>query len=600
MIKTFSKFLKPYRWQFALAVLCIMLECGLEVVLPFLMNAMTKNGIEENGLGGYTMNLNYVLIIGSIMIGIAVLAFFLGVVGSKFSAIACRGLGYEIRKEEYQKLQKYSFSNVDSFRQSSLITRLTTDVQIISDTLCVSLRPALRAPLVMIFSLTFSLIISPLLSLIFVVSILVLGIMMFTIIKLVKPRFKLIQKLVDNINRVTQESIIAIKTLYNYYKDKDVLKTIKAYVKKDYELIKFQAANQELKNTATKALSINALSMPAGQIANYSTMIAIIYFGGLMAMSVDAAIVVEDIQTFLTYVLQLLATVMMFSNVLMAINRASASLFRVKEVLETDSEIINKEDSSLKITSGSIEFKNVDFKYESTSDEFVLKDINFNIKSGEFVGIVGQTGSSKSTLVYLMERYYEASNGQILLSANDIKEYSLKEVRDAISISFQSPTLFKGTVLENLKWGNKNATKDEIIEACKVADCYDFIENKLSDGFNTTISQGGTSVSGGQRQRLCIARALIKKPKILILDDSFSALDKITEARVKNNLKSILPDMTKIVISQKISTIQDADKIIVLDNGKISNIGTHDELIKIDPIYRDMYNLQVLGGEKDE
>ena len=587
MIKTFSKFLKPYRWQFALAVLCIVLECGLEVVLPFLMNAMTKNGIQDNGLGGYTMDLNYVLIIGSIMIGIAVFAFILGVVGSKFSAIACRGLGYEIRKEEYQKLQKYSFSNVDSFRQSSLITRLTTDVQIISDTLCVSLRPALRAPLVMIFSLTFSLIISPMLSLIFVVSIFILGIMMFTIIKLVKPRFKLIQKLVDNINRVTQESVIAIKT-------------IKAYVKKDYELIKFQAANQELKDTATKTLSINALSMPAGQIANYSTMIAIIYFGGLMTMSVNAAIVVEDIQTFLTYVLQLLATVMMFSNVLMAINRASASLYRVKEVLDTNSEIINKEDSNLKVKDGSIEFKNVDFKYESTSDEFVLKDINFKIKSGEFVGIVGQTGSSKSTLVYLMERYYEANNGEILLADENIKDYSLKEVRDAISISFQSPTLFKGTVIENLKWGNKNATKEEIIEACKVADCYDFVVNKLSDGFNTTISQGGTSVSGGQRQRLCIARALIKRPKILILDDSFSALDKITEARVKNNLKSTLPNMTKIVISQKISTIQDADKIIVLDNGKISNIGTHEELIEKDPIYRDIYNLQVLGGEKDE
>ena len=587
MIKTFSKFLKPYRWQFALAVLCIVLECGLEVVLPFLMNAMTKNGIQDNGLGGYTMDLNYVLIIGSIMIGIAVFAFILGVVGSKFSAIACRGLGYEIRKEEYQKLQKYSFSNVDSFRQSSLITRLTTDVQIISDTLCVSLRPALRAPLVMIFSLTFSLIISPMLSLIFVVSIFILGIMMFTIIKLVKPRFKLIQKLVDNINRVTQESVIAIKT-------------IKAYVKKDYELIKFQAANQELKDTATKTLSINALSMPAGQIANYSTMIAIIYFGGLMTMSVNAAIVVEDIQTFLTYVLQLLATVMMFSNVLMAINRATASLYRVKEVLDTNSEIINKEDSNLKVKDGSIEFKNVDFKYESTSDEFVLKDINFKIKSGEFVGIVGQTGSSKSTLVYLMERYYEANNGEILLADENIKDYSLKEVRDAISISFQSPTLFKGTVIENLKRGNKNATKEEIIEACKVADCYDFVVNKLSDGFNTTISQGGTSVSGGQRQRLCIARALIKRPKILILDDSFSALDKITEARVKNNLKSTLPNMTKIVISQKISTIQDADKIIVLDNGKISNIGTHEELIEKDPIYRDIYNLQVLGGEKDE
>lgn len=410
---------------------------------------------------------------------------------------------------------------------------------------------------------------------------------MMTIIKLVKPRFKMIQKLVDNINRVTQESIIAIKT-------------IKAYVKKDYELIKFQAANQELKDTATKTLSINALSMPAGQIANYSTMIAIVYFGGLMTMSVNAAIVVEDIQTFLTYVMQLLATVMMFSNVLMAINRANASLYRVKEVLDTNSEIIDKENSSLKITNGSIEFKDVDFKYESTSDEFVLKNINFKIKSGEFVGIVGQTGSSKSTLVYLMERFYEATSGQILIADNDIKSYSLEEVRDAISISFQSPTLFKGTVSENLKWGNKNATKEEIIEACKVADCYDFIANKLSDGFNTTISQGGTSVSGGQRQRLCIARALIKKPKILILDDSFSALDKITEARVKNNLKNILPDMTKIVISQKISTIQDADKIIVLDNGKITNIGTHEELLEKDDIYRDIYNLQVLGGEKDE
>lgn len=587
MIKTFSKFLKPYRWQFLIAVLCIVIECGLEVVLPFLMNAMTKNGIQEDGLGGYTMDLNYVLIIGSIMIGIAIFAFILGVVGSKFSAIACRGLGYEIRKEEYQKLQKYSFSNIDSFRQSSLITRLTTDVQIISDTLCVSLRPALRAPLVMIFSLTFSLIISPMLSLIFVVSILVLGIAMFTIIKLVKPRFKIIQKLVDNINRVTQESIIAIKT-------------IKAYVKKDYELIKFQAANEELKNTATKTLSINALSMPAGQIANYATMIAIVYFGGLMTMSVDAALAVEDIQTFLTYVLQLLATVMMFSNVLMAINRASASLFRVKEVLDTNSEIVDKEDSPLKVENGSVEFKNVDFKYEDTSDEFVLKNISFKINSGEFVGIIGQTGSSKSTLVYLMERYYEANDGQILLGDRDIKDYSLKEVREAISNSFQSPILFKGTVIENLKWGNKNATKVEIIEACKVADCYDFITNKLSDGFNTTISQGGTSVSGGQRQRLCIARALIKKPKILILDDSFSALDKITEARVKKNLKAILPDMTKIVISQKISTIQDADKIIVLDNGRISNIGTHEELIEKDPIYRDIYNLQVLGGEKDE
>lgn len=587
MIKTFSKFLKPYKWQFAIASLCIIIECALEVALPFLMNAMTKNGIQQDNLGSYTMDLNYVLIIGSIMLGIAIVAFLLGIVGAKYSAIACRGLGYEIRKEEYKKLQNYSFSNVDSFRQSSLITRLTTDVQIISDALCASLRPALRAPLVMIFSLTFSLIISPKLSLIFLISIVFLAIIMFSIIKLVKPRFKLIQKLVDNINRITQESIIAIKT-------------IKAYVKKDYELIKFEAASKELKETSTKTFSINALSMPAGQIANYATMIAIVYFGGLMTMSTNAILMVEDIQTFLTYVLQLLATVMMFSNVLMAINRANASLCRVKEVLDTNSEIINQENSTLKIKDGSIEFKNVDFKYEETSDEYVLKDINFKINSGEFVGIIGQTGSSKSTLVYLMERFYETSSGDIFISNQNIKDYSLEEVRKAISISFQSPTLFKGTVLENLKWGNKDASEKEIIEACKVADCFDFIQNKLSDGFNTTISQGGTSVSGGQRQRLCIARALIKKPKILILDDSFSALDKITEARVKKNLKNILPDMTKVVISQKISTIQDADKIIVLNNGKISNIGTHEELLAKDDIYKDIYNLQVLGGDKDE
>lgn len=587
MLKTFLKFLKPYKWQFAIAVICICIECGLEVVLPFLMNNLIKGGVIETGENTYTMNLNYVLLLGIIMIVLALLAFFIGVIGAKFSAISGRGLGYELRKEEYRKLESYSFKNIDSFRRSSLITRLTNDVQIISDTLCTSLRPTLRAPIMMIFSLIFALIISPLLSLIFLCALIVLSAMIFTIVHFVKPKFKIIQKLVDNINRVTQESIIAIKT-------------IKAYVKKDYELLKFKEANEDLKKTSRKTLSINALSMPAGQLANYGTIIAIIYFGGILYMQPAHAIALEDIQTFLTYVMQLLSTIIMFSNILMAVNRASASIYRVNEVLSTNSEIFDKEDSTKVITQGAVTFKDVSFKYNLSSPEYVLKHISFDIKPGEFVGVIGQTGSSKSTLVSLIERFYDITSGEILIDGVDIKEYSLEHLRDSISISFQSPTLFKGTVTENLKWGNKDATKEEIDSACKIAECYSFINDRLNEGFNTVISQGGTSVSGGQRQRLCIARALLKKPKILILDDSFSALDKITEAKVKNNLKKHLPFMTKIVISQKISTIQDADKIIVLDNGKISNIGTHEELLKKDDIYKDIYNLQVLGGSDNE
>ena len=587
MIKSFSKFLKPYRWQFLIAIICISIECGLEVVLPFLMNVLIKNGVNETSPNTYQMNLNYVLMLGLIMIVIAIFAFFVGVLGARFSAIAGRGLGYELRKEEYKKLESYSFKNLDNFRRSSLITRLTNDVQITSDTVCTCLRPTLRAPIMMIFSLVFALIISPLLSLVFLCALIILGVMIFSIVKYVKPKFKIIQKLVDNINRVTQESIVAIKT-------------IKAYVKKDYELLKFKEANEELKTTSRKTLSVNALSMPAGQLANYGTIIAIIYFGGILYMQPGHAIFLEDIQTFLTYVMQLLATIMMLSNILMAVNRASASIFRVNEVLTTNSEITDIYDSDKVINKGSVEFKNVSFKYNLSSEEYVLKNLNFKIKEGEFVGIIGQTGSSKSTLVSLIERFYDVSEGEILLDDVNIKEYSLSQLRESIAISFQSPTLFKGTVTENLKWGNKNATKEQIEKACKIAECYSFINERLNGGFNTIISQGGTSVSGGQRQRLCIARALLKNPKILILDDSFSALDKITETKVKRNLKNELPKMTKIVISQKISTIQDADKIIVLDNGKISNIGTHEELLAKDHIYKDIYNLQVVGGEKDE
>ncbi len=586
MIKKFARFMKPYKKEFILAIACIILESSFEVFLPFMQNILLTYGIHSEDNITYTMDINYVLMIGGIMIGISLLAFFLGVFGARFSAISCRGFGYEIRKEEYKKIQEYSFKNLDEFRASSLITRLTNDVQILSDTLCTSLRPALRAPFMLIFSLTFALIISPTLSAVFFVALVFLGVTIFSIVHVVKPRFLKIQKLLDNINRVTQESIIAIKT-------------IKAYYKKDFEIEKFEKANKELTGVARKTLSINAFAMPIGQVANYGTMIAIIYFGGILYMQPGHAIALNDIQTFLTYVLQLLSTIMMLSNVLMAINRSTASFYRINEVIDARSEIIDKSDSKFSIKDGSLSFKNVYFKYKADAKEYVLKDINFSIKNGEFVGIIGQTGSAKSTLISLIDRFYEASEGEILISNNDIKDYSLHELREGISISFQSPLLFKGTVLENLKWGNKDATMEEIIKACKIAECYDFITKQLSNGFDTMISQGGTSVSGGQRQRLCIARAIIKNPKILILDDSFSALDKITEAKVKENLKRDLPEMTKIVISQKISAIKDADKIIVLDNGTITNIGKHDELLKTDEIYKDIDSLQQIGGAQN-
>lgn len=586
MTHNLRQYLKPNLGDFIIAILCVITEATLEALLPFLMNRLIKFGLITKPDLTYEMDLKYTILIASIMVVLALLAFVFGVLSAKFSAKACRGFGYELRKAQYKKIQEYSFNNLDDFRSSSLITRLTTDVQILSDTLCTSLRPAVRAPLFLVYALVFSIIISPTLSVVFLCSLVFLSALITTIILLIKPRFLKIQKLVDNINLVTQESIIAIKT-------------IKAYAKKEFELEKFEKANSELKGQATITLRINALTMPASQMANYATIIAIIYFGGLMYMQTPSAIMLEDIQTFLTYVMQILATVIMLSNVLLSINRATASYHRIGEVMSTESEIINNK-NDLKVQNGSISFKNVSFKYKKKAQESVIKNINLEIESGEYVGIVGQTGSSKSTLVSLIDRFYDVSEGEILISGKNIKEYELKNLRDEISISFQNPTLFEGTVLDNLLWGNKNATMDEVIEACKIAECYDFIINDLKDKFNTYVAQGGTSLSGGQKQRVCIARAILKHPKILILDDSFSALDRVTENKVNNNLISFLPGTTKIIISQKISAIRNADKIIVLDNGKVSSIGTHENLIKTDAIYKDLATLQGVMGESYE
>ena len=586
MFKKIFSYIKPYKWKLIVAICCVVVESILEMFVPFLMNYIIQNGggITYEPVTGevLSINLNYTLLIGGLMIGAALIAFIIGIISSKMTAIVGRGLGAEIRKAEFKKVQEYSFNNLDSFRASSLITRLTNDVTIIQDSFCQSFRATLRAPTMLISSIVLAFIVNPFLGLIFLIIVPILGILLYFVVKKAAPKFVILQKIVDKLNRTTQESIIAIRT-------------IKAYVKEDYEQEKFNNVNDELVKTSTSAFSTIALNMPIMQLMTYCCTICILLFGAYF-FTEGLIRDVANITTFLTYINQLLASLNMLSNVLMNVNRASASVRRVYEVLNTDSEIIDNKNSHATINSGDVTFKNVYFKYKSDAENYVLNNINMDIKSGQFVGIIGQTGSSKTTLINVLERFYDITSGEILIDNKPIKDYSLEEIHRKIAISFQNPILFSGTVKENLLRGNKNATDEEIINACKIACCYDFIMNQLPNGFDTIIGQSGTNVSGGQRQRLCLARAILRDPKILILDDSFSALDRITEKTIKENLKNQLHDKTIIVISQKISSIQDADVIYVLNEGKINHYGNHNELMESDEIYRSIFTIQNEGG----
>lgn len=575
-------YLKPYKKYFIIACIAIVTENALEISLPFLMDVLLTNGMIHNVDGSYSYNLSFVLMIGGIMIGFAVIAFMLGMLSANFTAKAGRGMGYEMRKQEYIKIQDFSFNNLDEFRLNSLITRMTSDIQIISDTACAILRPILRAPFQLVFAITFAFIISTNLSVVFAIAVPTLAFLFCLIILLTRKNYYKMRQAIDKINRNTDESLTAMRL-------------IRANAKKDYENEKFNDVNNEVKTLGLKTLLLTASNQGIMHTTTYCCIIFILLIGGSYALNYNDANMANHIASFLSYTNQTLASLTMLSNVFMMFTQTGASLKRVKEVFESTNEIKENKDSTLQVENGSVEFKDVFFKYHSDAKEYVLQDISFKIDSGETIGILGETGSSKSTLILLMERFYDINEGDILISNSNIKDYSLHELRDKIAIAFQKPRLFTGTIKENLLWGNPNASEEEIITACKIACCYDFILNNLSDGFNTMLSQGGDNVSGGQRQRLCIARALLKKPKILILDDSFSALDRITETQLKNNLKTYMPEMTKIIISQKISTIADADKIIVLNNGKISNIGNSEYLKENDAIYQDIYKLQTMG-----
>ena len=580
MYKKIFSYLKPYKKETFLACLFVVLETLLEIVIPFLMNyILQNNGGINYGEDNIITNVNYKVVyaIGIAMIVSAILAFILGVLGSKYTAIAGRGLGANLRKEQFKKIQNFSFNNLDHFRNDSLITRLTNDITIIQDWFCQSLRATLRSPTLLLFSLILAFIVSPYLGIIFLVAVPFLSLLIILILKYVKPKFISLQKTVDDLNRVTDESIIAIKT-------------VKSYVKEDYEMEKFQNVNSDLIKTSSSAFSAISMNLPAIQFVMYATIIALLTFG---ASFFEKGLIkdVSEISTFLSYILQLLAVLIMMSNVFILTNRANASIIRVIDVLETQSEIIDDK----KINSGNININKVNFKYNKKSKNYVLENINMNIHNGDFIGIFGQTGSGKTTLINLIERFYDVTDGEIIIDNLNIKNYKLYELHNKIAVCFQNPILFSGTILDNLKWGNKDASIEEIKKVCKIACCDDFINNQLPQGYNTMISQGGTNLSGGQRQRICIARALLKNPKILILDDSFSALDHLTEEALKSNLNE-LKSITKIIISQKISAIKDANDIYVLVNGKISHHGSHNELLKQDEIYSNTYNIQNEGN----
>lgn len=577
MVFKLFKYLKDCKKDVFLGILFIFLESGLEIIVPFLSSILIDQGLitnQQEEIIGY--NLEIIYIIAGVMVVCGILAFVSGIFFAKYVAKVGTSLAAKIREEQYKKVQSFSFNNFDKFRTNSIITRLTTDVATIQNVVTQGMRPFLRAPLMMVFSIVLSFVMSWQLALVFVVIMPILAVLLYLVLRKVRPMFSIIQKTYDKVNRIVQENIIGIKT-------------IKSYVRKDYEIGKYEEINYELYSISKKGFQTIALNAPIMQIVIYFTIVMILYFGGTLHSV--GGIKVGALTSFLSYVLQLLNTLMMLSNVFMLISRSNASAERVLALLNEESDIIDNKTSDLMVKDGSIQFSNVSFKY-SKNDFNVLNDLNFSVESGETVGIIGETGSSKSSLINLIERFYDVSEGSIKISGNNIKDYSLYNLRDSISLVPQNNVLFKGSIKDNLLWGKKDASIDDINEALKLSCSYDFVYNSLQDNINTDVGQGGDKLSGGQRQRICLARAIIKKPKILILDDVTSALDRITESNVIFNLKTKLKETTKIIISQKITSVMSADKIIVLDNGRISGVGSHKYLLENNNIYKEIYQLQ--------
>ena len=576
MLKTLLKYIGEFKNTAILTPMCMIGEVICEMIIPVLMGR-----IVDLGIGGSDMN--YIIRTGLIMLVVALMGLLFGILGGVFGAKASAGFARNLRKAMHDNIQTFSFSSIDKFSSSSLVTRLTTDVTNIQNAFQMILRMAMRAPASMIIAMVMSFIISPKLASIYLAAVFLLACVMVIIMRRATKYFQQVFRRYDDLNNSVQENVSSIRV-------------VKAYVREDYEISKFHKAAENIYKMFIKAEMNIAGVSPIMMTVVYGCILLISWFGAHLI--IGGELQTGQLMSLLTYCMNILMSLMMLSVVFVMITMSEASAKRIAEVIEEKSNLTNPENPIMEVPDGSIRFEDVDFSYRPGTGDPVLKDINLDIASGESIGIIGGTGSAKSSLVNLISRLYDVTQGKVVVGGNDVRDYDLDTLRNQVSVVLQKNVLFSGTILDNLRWGDKDATEEDCVRACQMACADEFIQ-KMPEGYNTWIEQGGSNVSGGQKQRLCIARALLKKPKILILDDSTSAVDTATDAKIRKAFREEIPGTTKLIIAQRISSVKDCDRIIVMEDGRINGFGTHDELLAGNEIYREVYESQVGGASAD-
>lgn len=580
MIKKLAKCVREYKLPVFLTLFFIFAEAVIECIIPYITSGLV-NSIESGDA-----TLSSILKTGGILVLMALASLTSGGIAGYTCAKASAGFSKNLRHDMFYNISNFSFSNIDRFSSSSLVTRMTTDVNNVQMSFMMIIRIALRAPLMLIFSIIMAYIMGGKLATSFVIMIPILAFGLILIAKKAMPAFRRVFKKYDRLNESVEENVRAMRV-------------VKGFSREEYETERFNDACEDIRKDFTKAERIVALNSPLMQVCIYFNMIFVLSFGSYLILSGNSGINVGEISAMLTYGFQVLMQLMMISMIYVMLTMSAESAKRISEVLDEKSNLVSPKNGIKEIKDGSVEFKNVNFKYQKHGKNFAISDINLKIESGMTVGVIGGTGSSKSTLVQLIPRLYDITDGSVTVGGIDVREYDLDALRGAVAMVLQKNLLFAGTISENLRWGNENATDEEIKEACRLACADEFVET-FPEKYETHVEQGGTNVSGGQKQRLCIARALLKKPKILILDDSTSAVDTKTDAKIRKGFESYIPDTTKIIIAQRISSVQNADMIIVMESGKIVNVGTHDELLKTSVIYKEVYDQQTNGGDANE
>ncbi len=575
MLKTILSYVGKYKKQAILSPITIMGEVLMEVLIPYVMANIINNGINKGDIG-------YVVKMGGLMVLMAIVSLFFGAMAGRLSAVAAVGFAKNLRGALFRKVQSFSFSNVDKFSTASLTTRLTTDVTNTQVAFMMFIRMAFRAPIMLIFALVMAIKMNSTLSLVFIAVIPMIITGAVLILTKAHPRFKAMLTRYDDMNARVQENLIGIRT-------------VKAFVREEYEKKKFNDNTESVRQAQVHAEKLVILSMPLMQMFMYLCIVSILWFGSHMI--IGGTMELGDLTTFITYVGQILISLMMVSFMFMMLIISRASMQRIYEVLTEEPEIVSPENAEKNVRDGSVKFRNVSFSYFNDMNNLALEHIDLDIRSGETIGIIGGTGSSKTSLVQLIPRLYDATEGEVLVGGVDVRKYDLDTLRNDVAMVLQKNVLFSGTIKDNLRWGDPNATDEQIEDACKSACAHDFIMN-FPDGYDTDLGQGGVNVSGGQKQRICIARALLKKPKIIILDDSTSAVDTATDSSIRKAFREKLADTTTFIIAQRISSVQDADRIIVMDAGKITDIGTHEQLLETSSVYREVYDSQQKGADE--